>query len=1364
MSRIFLSHSSKDNFEALALRDFLVGEGFDDVFLDLDPDRGIAAGERWERALHAAAKRCEAVIFFISGNWLASGWCLKEYSLARALNKKLFAVIIDPQKAIDDLPPELAGTWQAVNLTAGQDGRIFRVELPGSHEEKHVTFSIDGLRRLKHGLDKAGLDPKFFAWPPEDDPKRAPFRGLKPLEGVDAGIFFGRDAPIVEALDRLRGLREAAAPRFLAILGASGAGKSSFLRAGLLPRLTRDDVNFLPLPPIRPERAALTGETGLLGTLEKLFPHRARAELRAAILAGASGVRPLLAERAGAAFAQTLTDAQQGGRPPLIVFSVDQAEELFRSEGMEESMALLALLRDLAVEDTPAIAVLFAIRSDAYDGLENAKLLEGLPQSTLPLLPMPRGAYMEVIEGPARRYVSAGGTLAIEPRLTQALLEDLEQGGGSDALPLLAFTLEQLFLEYGATGALRYQDYRAFGGLRGAIDKAVTRAFARADADPRIPREQKSREALLRRGLIPWLAGIDPDSKNPRRNVARRSDIPDEARPLIDLLVEERLLSTDTKRIKDPVTGEDTQIVTIEPTHEALLRQWGLLEGWLAEDLGRLATLEGAKRGARDWDANGRADAWLAHHGQRLAEASALIDERPDIAARFDAVDKAYLAACRSKEAEEQAKEEARRREREEEQARRLADAEKLAAANKRTAQRTGIGLVAALALAGLAGWQGYVATQEKQAALQQQQRAEKDFNAAKQAINDLIFNVAERLTDMAGVPIVTIRQILGTAKTTIDTLAASEPDDKELQRSHWAMLVDFVDTYLRAGDLADAKTSADQALVIALELAKDLKNAQAQRDLSVSYNKVGDVFVAEGHLNDALKAYQSGLAAIAPIAKANPGNAGWQFDLGVSNERIGDVQMAQGNLAAALKSFETRRDIVAALVKSDPKTLAWQRDLSVANEKVGDVLVAQGHLDDALKAYQICLEIATRLADADANNAGWQRDLSVVDNKIGDVLVAQGHVDDALQAYQKALAIGARLAKSDPDNAGWQRDLAFSYNKIGDMLKLQGHLADALKSYQAGLVISQRLAKSDPGTTLWQRDVSFSYTRIGDVLAVQGQIDNALQSYQKGFAIIDRLAKLDPADAGLQRELSVFNNKLGDMYVAQGNLAQALQAYKSGLDIMQRLVKADPANAGWQFDLGISNERVGDVQMSQNQPAEALKSYSAKRDIIAGLVKADPGNAAWQRDLSVAIEKIGDALKTQSRLPEALQSYRTCLEIRQRLVKIDAGNSGWQRDLSIAYEKVGDVLSLQKNNADALQAYQASLQIRRLLAKDKSNGQAQIDLVIALAKAADLSADPRSNYQEVLTILTELDQQGRLTKVQQGWIEWVKKKLAPSQ
>ena len=200
----------------------------------------------------------------------------------------------------------------------------------------------------------------------------------------------------------------------------------------------------------------------------------------------------------------------------------------------------------------------------------------------------------------------------------------------------------------------------------------------------------------MRRGLIPWLAGIDPDSKTPRRNIARRSDIPREAAPLIDLLVEERLLSRDTRVTRDPQTGDEIRELQSSQRMRRYCRQWGLLDGWLEDDFSLLTTLEGVKRATRDWDANARGKLWLAHQGQRLAEAQAL-DARPDIAARLDAADRAYLAGSRARQEAARAEAEQRRREREEQQARQLADARKIA-------RRTFIGAAVAFAFAFAAG------------------------------------------------------------------------------------------------------------------------------------------------------------------------------------------------------------------------------------------------------------------------------------------------------------------------------------------------------------------------------------------------------------------------------------------------------------------------------------------------------------------------------------------------------------------------------------------------------------------------------------------------------------------------------------
>jgi formylglycine-generating enzyme required for sulfatase activity len=639
VSRIFLSHASSDNAQAVALCDWLQREGWDDIFLDLDPERGIAAGERWERALNQAVNRCEAVLFVVSRAWLDSRWCQREFNLAHKLNKRLFGLLIEPLRPAE-LPPDLSGTWQLADLVSGHDHASFRVKLPRTHQEVDVSLSQEGLRRLRAGLVKAGLDPRFFAWPPTNDPERSPYRGLRPLEAEDAGIFFGRNAPILEALDRLRGLREAPPPRFLVVLGASGAGKSSFLRAGLLPRLARDDRHFLALPIIRPGQAVISGEAGLLralkGPLEAAGINAPPADLNAALQADARKLGPLLQALGDKAVAGILDDPK--ANPPTPVILIDQGEELFGAEGQSEAHTFLALLRHLLSNDAPGVIVVLAIRSDSYGHLQEAKHLDAIAKIPFDLGPMPKGSYTEVIKGPATRVERTARPLKIEDVLVDELLGDIESGGAKDALPLLAFTLERLYLEHGTEGKLTLAKYRSLGGIKGSIEAAVERALKAADADPTIPKDPGARLALLRRGLIPWLAGIDPETGAPRRRVARQSEIPAECRPLIRNLVEQRLLTTDLAK----QTGE----ITVEPAHEALLRQWGLLDRWLAEDAVVLASLEGVKRASRDWEENGKNASWLAHTTDRLAAAEGL-SKRPDLAASLEPRDHEYIAACR---------------------------------------------------------------------------------------------------------------------------------------------------------------------------------------------------------------------------------------------------------------------------------------------------------------------------------------------------------------------------------------------------------------------------------------------------------------------------------------------------------------------------------------------------------------------------------------------------------------------------------------------------------------------------------------------------------------------------------------------
>ncbi len=351
--------------------------------------------------------------------------------------------------------------------------------------------------------------------------------------------------------------------------------------------------------------------------------------------------------------------------------------------------------------------------------------------------------------------------------------------------------------------------------------------------------------------------------------------------------------------------------------------------------------------------------------------------------------------------------------------------------------------------------------------------------------------------------------------------------------------------------------------------------------------NGRGDIAFAQGSLPEALQYYRNAQGAITQLSVSHPADERWQRDLSVSYNKVGGVLEAQGNLPEALKSYQGSLAISDRLAKADPGNAGWQRDLSVSLEKVGGVLAAQGNLPEALKSYQGSLAISDRLAKADPGNAQWQYDLGIGNERIGGVLEAQGDLASALKAYQNKQEIISRLAKADPGNAGWQRDLSVSYNKVGGVLAAQGNLPEALKSYQGSLAISDRLAKADPGNAGWQRDLSVSYNKVGGVLEAQGNLPEALKSYQGSLAIRDRLAKADPGNAGWQADLAASHGKLGQLYVRMGNREEARRMFERGRAIVAPFAEKS-GHRVWIGYLKSFDEELAALDASPFQEAQA--------------------------------------------------------------------------------------------------------------------------------------------------------------------------------
>src|SRR5262245_38985679 len=207
-------------------------------------------------------------------------------------------------------------------------------------------------------------------------------------------------------------------------------------------------------------------------------------------------------------------------------------------------------------------------------------------------------------------------------------------------------------------------------------------------------------------------------------------------------------------------------------------------------------------------------------------------------------------------------------------------------------------GIVLTGGLAGVAAWQRGVAVTERDKATQ-------NFQIARQTAEREVLELARGLRNVRGMSAQTVRKILETAEATFKDLAASAPDDLELQRSRSVFLDEFGDTYVTLGDLDAALKAYREGLAISerLLLVSDPGDIRRERALSISYDRVGDVLVKQGKLQEALKSYRDSLAMRERLVAADPSNTQWQRELSVSHHFVGDVLVKQGKLEEALRA-----------------------------------------------------------------------------------------------------------------------------------------------------------------------------------------------------------------------------------------------------------------------------------------------------------------------------------------------------------------------------------------------------------------------------------------------------------------------------
>ena len=257
--------------------------------------------------------------------------------------------------------------------------------------------------------------------------------------------------------------------------------------------------------------------------------------------------------------------------------------------------------------DEPAsYAVVMTVRTDSFQEVQTSARLEGVSTRLLDLRPLPIYRFAEAIEQPASRY-----GVEIEPQLVELLMED---AGGRDALPLLAFTLQRLWRQYERERRIRKDNYESIGKLLGIIEDAAERALRGLDPGaqqgPLSGKVPSSRDAAAQRVFVPALAQVNERGGTVRR-VAALSSFDEEGRGILYSFEKWRLVVT---------SGP-----SVEVAHEALFRAWPRFQRWLEPEKARLETLRGVESAASSWDFNGRKYDFISHAERRLRDAQALM-------------------------------------------------------------------------------------------------------------------------------------------------------------------------------------------------------------------------------------------------------------------------------------------------------------------------------------------------------------------------------------------------------------------------------------------------------------------------------------------------------------------------------------------------------------------------------------------------------------------------------------------------------------------------------------------------------------------------------------------------------------------
>jgi len=806
---------------------------------------------------------------------------------------------------------------------------------------------------------------------------QSPFKGLESFGIEHASVFFGRDGAVADLHARLAKQWQRGHPLVI-LLGPSGSGKTSLVQAGLLPALLSvpaeaDAARVAPLL-----RVCTAGSVDLAAFAD-VGPW---AALAGALLDWECADAPLLSGHSIESLAQALREQpeevlrllrvglaaglimESDGAlitPPLLV--LDRLEALFQLPAQAEASAFIACIECFV--RSRLLLVLAVCRNDFYPSLADhpALMIDKEHGAHMDLGPPDADAFAQMIRRPARAAgliygTDASGMNRLDDRLCAEALH------ARDALPMLQYTLQALYLERAPGNELTWAAYDSLGGLEGAIGQ---RAEATLSGLPPGPQE-----ALTR--LLPRLVGLSSEDASPSSRWVSGSSIADEdERALLQALVEARLLVADRA---GGITG-------FRVAHEALLRRWPRVTAWVAQHRATLVVRGELMPWVRRWLDGARANALLLPRGAMLWQVGAAVVEAPHL---FDDDERAFVARSLARV--------------------------------RRQARWRWAAVAGALCFAVLSG---LAAVRYAELARLASARELQSQRLASFMLGDL----ADQLRPIGKLELLHSIATQG-LKLLGEGGARGETPQDDLQRAKALVVIGEVNSSRGQArvDLASAALRQADRLLVSLHGRTGLDAAQLYKTEGASAFWQGQIAYDADDLVSATREMERYRRACEQWLKAAPADAHARAEFGFALNSLGSIAFKRGAWTEASRWFKSALAVKLGLLAEHPQD-AELLD-AAANSRFWLALAAhvEGRPAQALLLSDATRATQTALLAQHPGEISRLHDLGVTEVRRAESLEALGRRDEAMSAIEGALERLRQAARADTSNARWRSEI----------------------------------------------------------------------------------------------------------------------------------------------------------------------------------------------------------------------------------------------------------------------------------------------------------------------------------------------------